>query len=61
MVDEGVERRAQELREVAAKLRLLAQQTRSSDARRQLTDLADRFDQMATEMDPPGSAPGAEV
>lgn len=47
MVDEDAQRSAQEFRDTAAKLRLLARQVRSYDARRDLLDLADRFDQMA--------------
>jgi hypothetical protein len=47
MVDEDLERRAEELRDIAGRLRRLAQQTRSPDPRRELLDLADRFDNMA--------------
>ena len=47
MVDEDLERRAEELRGIAARLRRLAQQTRSPDPRRELLDLADRFEKMA--------------
>lgn len=47
MVDEDLERRAEELRDIAVRLRRLAQQTRSPNPRRELLDLADRFEQMA--------------
>jgi len=47
MVDDEVQRSAQELRETAAKLRALAGQTRSAEAREGLLDLADRFERMA--------------
>ena len=47
MVAEDLERRAEELRNIAGRLRRLAQQTRSPDPRRELLDLADRFDKMA--------------
>jgi len=46
MVDDEIQR-AQELRQVAARLTLLAQQTRSPDPRRELLDLAERFDNLA--------------
>jgi HAMP domain-containing protein len=47
MVDEDLERRAEELRDIAARLRRLAQQTRSPDPRRELVNLAERFERMA--------------
>ena len=46
MVDDEVQR-ADELRRVAGRLRLLAQQTRSPEARRELDRLAERFETMA--------------
>jgi hypothetical protein len=51
MVDDDL-RRAKEFRETAAKLRQLARQVQSPDARRDLTDLAERFDRMAGQIDP---------
>jgi len=51
LVDDEVQRGADELRETAAKLRLLARQTRSYEARQALLDLADRFDRMAASLD----------
>jgi len=51
MVDDAVQR-GQELRDTATKLRLLARQTRSVDARRELLDLAERFERMAGQIDP---------
>ena len=56
MVDEDVERRAEELRDIAGRLRRLAQQTRSPDPRRELLDLAERFDRMAQSLTGRGSA-----
>jgi hypothetical protein len=47
MVDEDLDRRAEELRDIAARLRRLAQQTRSPDPRRELFDMAERFERMA--------------
>jgi hypothetical protein len=47
MVDEDLERRAEELRDIAARLRRLAQQTRSPDPRRELMNLAERLERMA--------------
>ena len=55
MVDEDVQRSAEELRETAAKLRQLARQTRFSGTRRELTNLAERFETMAAQLD--GGAP----
>ena len=55
MVDDEV-RRTREFRDIAVRLRLLARRTRSPEARRQLLDLADRFDEVAGELrgeDPP--------
>lgn len=51
MVDDEVQRSAAELRETAAKLRLLAQQTRSLEARRGLLALAERFEGLAARVD----------
>jgi hypothetical protein len=51
MVDDEVRRSADELRETAAKLKLLAQQTRSFEARDGLLDLAERFERMARRID----------
>lgn len=50
MVDDEVQR-ATELRRVAARLRALAGQTSSPDARRALGDLAERFEEMAAQID----------
>jgi hypothetical protein len=55
MVDEDLERRAEELRNIAGRLRRLAQQTRSPDPRRELLDLADRFDNLARNLAGGGS------
>ena len=57
MVDEDVQRSAEELRETAAKLRQLARQTRFGSTRRELTNLAERFERMAAELDGGGSSP----
>jgi hypothetical protein len=57
MVDGEVQRSADELRDTAAKLRLLAQQTRSAEARRALIGLAERFEGTARQID--GSGPDA--
>ena len=51
MVDEEIRRSADELRDTAAKLRLLARQTRSPDARTGLLDLAERFERLAAKID----------
>ena len=56
MVDEDLERRAEELRDIAGRLRRLAQQTRSPDPRRELLDLADRFERLAQSLLGRGSA-----
>lgn len=58
MVDEDLERRAEELRNIAARLRRLAQQTRSPDPRRELLDLAGRFEKMAQSLAGRGSPEG---
>jgi hypothetical protein len=55
MVDEDLERRAEELRDIAGRLRRLAQQTRSPDPRLELLDLADRFEKMAQSLAGGGS------
>lgn len=60
MVDEDLERRAEELRDIAGRLRRLAQQTRSPDPRRELLDLADRFEKMAQSLTG-GGAPEPEA
>jgi hypothetical protein len=60
MVDEDLERRAKELRDIAARLRRLAQQTRSPDPRRELLDLAERFENLAQTLAGDGS-PGPEA
>lgn len=52
MVDEDAQRSAQEFRDTAAKLRVLARQVRSFEARRDLLELAERFEQMAASRDP---------
>jgi len=51
MVDEDVQRSAEELRDTAAKLRQLARQTRFADTRRELLNLASRFEAMAAQLD----------
>ena len=51
MVDDEVRRSADELRDTAAKLRVLARQTRSAEARQGLLDLAERFEGMARRID----------
>ena len=56
MVDEDLERRAEELRDIAGRLRRLAQQTRSPDPRRELLDLAERFERLAESLIGPGSS-----
>jgi len=55
MVDEDVQRSAEELRDTAAKLRQLARQTRFSGTRGELLNLAERFETMAAQLD--GGAP----
>jgi predicted component of type VI protein secretion system len=55
MVDDEVQRSAEELRETAGRLRLLAQQTRSHAARGGLLDLAERFERMAAQIDRRGA------
>jgi hypothetical protein len=55
MVDDELPRSAHELRDTAAKLKLLAQRTRSTYARDGLLDLAERFEHMARCMD--GASP----
>jgi hypothetical protein len=50
MVD-AVQRSAEELRGIATKLRRLARQTRSPEARSGLLELADRFEQMAARIE----------
>ncbi|TMJ59185.1 MAG: hypothetical protein E6G81_09520 [Alphaproteobacteria bacterium] len=56
MVDEDVQRSAEELRDTATKLRQLARQTRFAATRRELLNLAERFEQMAAQLDD-GSSP----
>lgn len=51
MVDDDVQRSAKELRDTATKLRRLARQTRSHEAREGLLDLAGRFEEMAKRID----------
>ena len=51
--------RAEELRRIAARLRALARQTRSSEAQRALQDLAERFEERAAQIDGGGSDPSA--
>lgn len=55
MVDDDVQRSAEELRDTATKLRRLARRTRSPEARDGLLDLARRFEEMARRIggDPP--------
>jgi hypothetical protein len=52
MVDEDAQRSAQEFRDTAAKLRQLARQVRSHEARCDLLELAERFEKMAANRDP---------
>ena len=61
MVDDEVQRSAHELRETAAKLRVLARQTRSAEAHQGLLELAERFEGMARRIDGgnPPAGPGA--
>jgi hypothetical protein len=59
MVDEDVQRSAEELRDTAAKLRQLARQTRFAGTRRELLNLAERFETMAAQLD--GGAPPPEA
>jgi hypothetical protein len=56
MVDEDVQRSAEELRDTAAKLRQLARRTRSPNTRHELLNLAERFEQMAAQLDGGGSS-----
>jgi hypothetical protein len=51
MVGDEVQRSADELRETAVKLRVLAQQTRSAEAHQGLLELAERFEGMARRID----------
>ena len=55
MLHEDLERRAEELRDIAARLKRLAQQTRSPDPRRELLNLAERFEKMAQSLAGGGS------
>jgi len=55
MVDEDVQRSADELRDTAAKLRALARRTRSPNTRLELLHLAERFENMAAQLDGSGS------
>ena len=57
MVDDAEQRSAEELRDVAVKLRRLAQQTRSADGREGLLDLARRFEELAGRIDGRGRPP----
>ena len=59
MVDEDVQRSAEELRDTAAKLRQLARQTRFGSTRRELLKLAERFETIAGQLDG-GAPPDAE-
>ena len=59
MVDEDVQRSAEELRETAAKLRQLARQTRFAGTRRELLNLAERSETMAGQLDGGGPPPDA--
>jgi len=60
MVDEDVQRSAEELRETAAKLRQLARQTRFASTRRELLGLAERCETMAAQLDEGGPPPQSE-
>ena len=55
MVDEDVQRSAEELRDTAVKLRQLARRTRSPNTRLELLNLAERFERMAAQLDGRGS------
>ncbi|HYU13391.1 MAG TPA: hypothetical protein VEK82_12500 [Stellaceae bacterium] len=55
MVDEDVQRSADELRDTAAKLRQLARRTRSPNTRLELLSLAERFEGMAAQLEGGGS------
>jgi hypothetical protein len=59
MVDEDVQRSAEELRDTAAKLRQLARQTRFANTRRELLGLAERFETIAAQLDGEGPPPDA--
>lgn len=59
MVDEDVQRSAEELRDTAAKLRQLARQTRFANTRRELLGLAERFETIAAQLDGRGPPPDA--
>jgi hypothetical protein len=54
MVDDGVRRSAEELRDMSARLKLLAQQTRSFETRNRLLELAERFERRAGRLETPG-------
>jgi hypothetical protein len=60
MVGDDVERSAEELRDTATKLRRLARQTRSHEAREGLLDLAARFEEMAGRIDGSGGSARTE-
>jgi chorismate-pyruvate lyase len=51
MVDDEIWRNAEELRDTAAKLKLLARRTQAIHARGDLLNLAERFERMARCMD----------
>jgi hypothetical protein len=59
MVDEDVQRSAEEMRDIAGKLRQLARQTRFASTRGELLNLAERFETLARQLgggDPPDAA-----
>jgi hypothetical protein len=56
MVDEDVQRSAEELRDTAGKLRALARRTRSPNTRRELLNLAERFERIAAQLYGGGSS-----
>jgi len=55
MVDEDVQRSAEELRDTAARLRALVRRTRSANTRLELLNLAERFEKMAAQLEGSGS------
>jgi hypothetical protein len=59
MVNEDVQRSAEELRDTAAKLRQLARQTRFARTRRELLSLAERFDMLAAQLEGGNPPPDA--
>jgi hypothetical protein len=54
MVDDAERRSAEDLRDIAAKLKLLAERTRSFEARNKLLEFAEHFERMARRLEMPG-------